>query len=236
MSSPNKLSVLIAHHAPLMRFGLSKLVQSNPRFTVVGETDDAPVGLRLFAELKPNLVVLSLTLRHGDGLSLLKHFRKLDGRAFSLVVTARDDSLSIQRAFKAGARGYVVTQDQTAEVLKALEQIAAGELYVSESVARGLLQMLSRGTVGTMRDTCGLLSDRELQVFRLIGSGLGTSGVASELHLSVKTIETHRQRIKQKLGLANGTELTHRAAAWMMEATRERIGGNGRRKSPARSR
>ena len=227
MSSPNKLSVLIVHHAPLMRFGLTKLVQSNRQFRVIGDTGEAPVARRLFAELRPNLTVLSLTLQHGDGISLLKDFRKLNPAASSLVVTARNDSLSVQRALKAAARGYVVAEDETAEVLHALERVAAGELYASGTVARGLLQMLANGSVETPRDACGQLSDRELQVFRLIGSGFGTSRVAMELQLSVKTIETHRQRIKQKLGLTNGTELTRRATEWMMEAARRRGRPNG---------
>jgi DNA-binding NarL/FixJ family response regulator len=222
MSSPKRLSVLIAHHAPLMRFALTKLVQSSPRFRVAGESGEAPVVRRLFSELAPDLVILSLTLRHDDGFSLLKDFRKMNPAARALVVTARQDSLSIQRAFKAGARGYIVTEDETAEVLSALRRVAAGELYASDSVARGLLQMLAAGSVETRRNECDGLSDRELQVFRLIGSGLGTSRVASELQVSVKTIETHRQRIKEKLGLTNGAELTRRAVDWLLSAARER--------------
>ena len=227
MHSPKKLSVLIVHHSPLMRFALTTLIKSSRQFKVVGETGEAPVARRLFAESGAELVVLSLTLHRGDGIALLKDFKKMNPRAHALVVTAREDSLSVQRAFKAGARGYVVTEDEATEVLHALERIAAGELYASGTVARGLLQMLASGLVETPRDTCGQLSDRELQVFRLIGTGLGTSRVASELQLSVKTIETHRQRIKQKLGLTNGTELTRRAAEWMLSATRERAKLNG---------
>ena len=222
MVSLKKLTVLIVHHAPVMRFGLTALIKSNPHFKVIGETGEAPVARRLFADGAPDLVVLSLTLQHGDGIVLLKDLRKLNPTACALVVTARHDSLSVQRAFKAGARGYVVTEDETAEVLHALEEIAAGELYASGTVARGLLQMLANGSVEMRQDACAQLSDRELQVFRLIGSGFGTSRVATELQLSVKTIETHRQRIKQKLGLTNSTELTRRAAEWMMDAARKR--------------
>jgi DNA-binding NarL/FixJ family response regulator len=222
MSSPKRLSVLIAHHSPLMRFALTKLVQSSSRFRVAGESGEAPVIRRLFSELAPDLVILSLTLRHDDGFSLLKDFRKMNPKARALVVTARQDSLSIQRAFKAGARGYIVTEDETTEVLSALQRVAAGDLYASDSVARGLLQMLATGSVETRHNECHGLSDRELQVFRLIGSGLGTARVASELQVSVKTIETHRQRIKQKLGLTNGAELTRRAVEWLLSAARER--------------
>ena len=222
MSSIKKLSVLILHHSPLMRFGLTTLIASSRCFKVLGDTGEATVARRLFTENTPDLVVLSLTLHHGDGIALLKDFKKMNPAARALVVTARNDSLSVQRAFKAGARGYVVTEDETAEVLHALERIAAGELYASSTVARGLLQMLASGLVETPRDGCSQLSDRELQVFRLIGSGFGTSRVANELQLSVKTIETHRQRIKQKLGLTNGMELTRRAAEWMLTAARNR--------------
>ena len=227
MSPPKKLSVLIAHRAPLMRFALTTLVRSDARFRVVGESGEAPVIRRLFAEHAPQLVILGLTLQHGDGFSLLKDFRKMNRASAALVVTARTDSLSVQRAFKSGARGYVVATDQPEEILLALEKLIAGELYASGSVSRGLLQMLANGSVEARRDACGDLSDRELQVFRLLGSGLGSSRVAQELHLSVKTIETHRQRIKQKLGLTNGAELTRRATDWIVTAARERAISNG---------
>ncbi len=234
MVSLKKLSVLIVHHAPLTRFGLTTLIKASRRFKLIGHTGEAPVARQMFTENAPELVVLSLTLQRGDGIALLKDFKKLNPAAHALVVTARSDALSVQRAFKAGARGYIVTEDETAEVLHALERIVAGELYASGTVARGLLQMLASGMVETPRDDCGQLSDRELQVFRLIGSGFGTSRVATELHLSVKTIETHRQRIKQKLGLTNGTELTRRAAEWMMDAARNRASSNGARRFSAR--
>ena len=236
MPPPKKLSVLIVHHAPLVRFGLAALIRSNRRFRLVGETGAAPMARRLFSEEKPDLVLLSLTLQHGDGISLLKDFRKLNPVARVVTVTARQDSLSVQRAFKARARGYIITEDETTEVLTALERVAAGEMYASATVARALLQMLANGSVETHGNAFAHLSDRELQVFRLIGNGFGTSRVAAELQLSVKTIETHRQRIKQKLGLTNGTELTQRAVAFQLQAARERIAGNGQRESPARLR
>ena len=227
MISPKTLSVLVVHHAPVTRFGLTALLKSSRGFKVIGETSSAPAARRLFSEIQPDLAILSLTLQHGDGISLLRDFRKMNRAARTLVLTAREDPLSVQRAFRAGARGYVVTQDETSEVLRALERIAAGELYASPAVARALLQMLARGSVETPRDRCAQLSDRELQVFRLIGSGLGTSGLAKELQLSVKTIETHRQHIKQKLGLTKGAELTRQAADWMRAAARGRIKHNG---------
>ena len=223
MISPKTLSVLVVHHAPVTRFGLTILLKSSRGFKVVGETGSAPVARRLFTEIQPDLVILSLTLQHGDGISLLRDFRKMNRAARTVVLTAREDPLSVQRAFRSGACGYVVTQDETTEVLHALGRIAAGELYVSATVARRFLQMLASGLMETPRDPCAQLSDRELQVFRLIGSGLGTSRVAKELHLSVKTIETHRQRIKHKLGLIKGMELTRQAADWIRSAAHSRM-------------
>ena len=181
MVSLKKWRVLVAHSQPVTRFGLVALIRSSKLFQVCAETGEAPVARRLFAESRPDLVVLNLTLRHGDGIELIKDFRKQDPAVRALVVTARTDTLSLQRAFKAGARGYIVTQDETAEVLQALERIASGELYTSGTVARGLLEMLAAGTVEPRKSEGSNLSDRELQVFRLIGSGLGTSRVATEL-------------------------------------------------------
>ena len=137
MTRPRQLSVLIVHHAPVTRFGLTTLLKSNRGFKVVGQTSSAPVARGLFREIQPDLVILSLTLQHGDGISLLRDFRKMNPAARSLVLTARDDALSVQRAFRAGACGYIETHDETSEVLHALERIAAGELYVSATVARG---------------------------------------------------------------------------------------------------
>ena len=129
MVSLKKARVLIVHSQPVMRFGLVALIRSSKHFQICAETGEAPVARRLFAEHRPDLVVLNLTLHHGDGIALIKDFKKLNPAARTLVVTARNDTLSLQRVFKAGARGYVVTQDETVEVLHALERIASGELY-----------------------------------------------------------------------------------------------------------
>jgi DNA-binding NarL/FixJ family response regulator len=223
MISPKQLSVLIVHHAPVTRFGLTSLLKSNRGFKVVGQTSSAPVARGLFAEIQPDLVILSLTLQHGDGISLLRDFKKMNRAARALVLTARQDALSLQRAFRAGACGYVVAEDETSEVLHALERIATGKFYASATVACALLQMLARGSIETPQDRYAQLSDRELQVFRLIGSGLGTSRVAKELQLSIKTIETHRQHIKQKLGLTKAPELSRRAAEWIRSAAHSRM-------------
>ena len=222
-----KQPVLIAHYAPVTRLGLATLIRSSRQFTLAGATGHAPTARQAFCERKPELAVLSLKLHEGDGISLLKDFKKMDHRVPTLVLSQRTDALSVQRAFKAGARGYVGTVDETTEVLQALELISRGGLYASTNVAHGLLEMLATGTVETRRNGYGQLSDRELQVFRLIGRGIGTTRIAQELHLSVKTIETHRLRIKHKLGIDHSSELTRRATEWLMEQARRRAGLDG---------
>src|SRR6266704_176823 len=127
MVSLKKARVLIVHSQPVMRFGLVALIRSSKHFQVCAETGEAPVARRLFAEHRPDLVVLNLTLHHGDGIALIKDFRKLNPVARTLVVTARIDALFRRRVFKAGAGRYVVTQDESAEVLHALERLARGE-------------------------------------------------------------------------------------------------------------
>jgi DNA-binding NarL/FixJ family response regulator len=168
------------------------------------------------------VVVLGLTLQHGDGIGLLKDFRKSSASIRTLVLSDRTDALSVHRAFRAGARGYLVAHDDISEIPRAIKQILAGEFYASPSVGRLLLQVLAKG--GTLPACAELsqLSDRELQIFGMIGRGLGASHVAKDLHLSVKTIETHRMRIKHKLGLRTGAELNRRAENWLMSQMRKR--------------
>jgi DNA-binding NarL/FixJ family response regulator len=134
----------------------------------------------------------------------------------------RTDTLSVQRAFRAGARGYMVTHDDMSEIPRALAEILSGEFYASPSVARLLLQVLAEGKMTPAGGELDQLSDRELQIFGMIGRGLGASRIANELHLSVKTIETHRMRIKQKLGLRSGPDLNEHAANWLTSQMRKR--------------
>lgn len=230
MVPPRQQLVLIAHYAPVTLFGLAALIRSARKFALAGATGHAPTARQMFCERPPQLAIVSLTLQGGDGFSLLKDFKKIDCAVPALVVSQRTDALSVQRAFKAGARGYVGTLDDTDEVLHALELISAGRLYASPNIAHGLLEMLSAGTVEATRASYGHLSDRELEVFRLIGRGIGTSRIAQELHLSVKTIETHRERIKHKLNIRHSSELARCATEWLLEQTRKRIGLSVRRK------
>jgi DNA-binding NarL/FixJ family response regulator len=215
--------VLIVHSAPLTRFGLVRLIDASGRFEVCAETDDAPIARELFVQHRPQIIVLGLTLRGGDGIELIKDFRKLNLLAGTLVLSAREDAFSMQRAFRAGARGYLVTGDDVLEILTALDQISAGNLYASASVLRRLLENLANGEIESVTSELQHLSDRELQVFSLIGRGFGASRLANELHLSVKTIETYQMHIKEKLGLPSAAELSQKATKWMVASVRRNL-------------
>jgi DNA-binding NarL/FixJ family response regulator len=217
--------VLIVHGSPVMRLGLSALLRSFRCFRLCAQTDNVPEACELFSRHRPDVVVLGLTLRNGDGIGLIKDFKKSTANVRTLVLSDRTDALSVQRTFRAGARGYMVTHDDISEIPRAIAQILSGEIYASPSVARLVLQVFADGKLMPARAELTQLSDRELQVFGLIGRGLGPSRVALELHLSVKTIETHQMRIKQKLGLHSGADLNRRAENWLMTQMRKRDRG-----------
>jgi DNA-binding NarL/FixJ family response regulator len=218
-----KTKVLIVHRVPLIRFGLARMIGSSGGFEVCAETDDAPTARQLFVEHRPQIVVLGLALRRGDGIELIKDFRKLNAHAGTVVLSAHEDALSMQRAFRAGVRGYLVTADDIAEILIAFDQILSGDLYASPTVWRRLLENLANGAIESVTSELKTLSDRELQIFSLIGRGFGASRLANELHLSVKTIETHQMHIKEKLGLHSAVELSEKATRLMVASVRRNL-------------
>jgi len=223
MGALTKTKVLIVHSVPLIRFGLARLIDVSGRFTVCAETDDAPTARELFVQHQPQIVVLGLTLRGGDGIELIKDFRKLNISAGTLVLSGAEDAFSMRRVFPAGAHGYLVMHDDVSEVLTALDQVSTGNLYASASAARRLLENLANGPIEFVASKLKTLSDRELQVFSLIGRGFGATRLANELHLSVKTIETHQMHIKEKLLLRSAAELSEKASRWMVESVRQNL-------------
>lgn len=223
MNVAGKINTLIIHHVPLVRSGLVALMEATGRFDVCGETDDAPTGREMFLKHQPYVVALGLTLRRGDGIDLIKDFRKINTAARLLVVSVREDLLNIQRAFRAGTHGYFALEDDSSEVLQAFSRISEGHLYASASVTLQLLKSLATNEIEPARSEVKALSDRELQVFSLIGRGFGASRLATELHLSVKTIETHQAHIKEKLGLQNAPELSEKATHWVLQSMRRNL-------------
>jgi DNA-binding NarL/FixJ family response regulator len=218
-----KAKVLIVHNVALTRFGLVRLIEPTRRFQICAETNDAPMARELFARHQPEIVVLGFTLRGGDGIELIKDFRKLNPAACTVVLSARKDEFSIQRALRAGACGYLLDEDDIPEILMALDEVSSGNLYTSPSVARRLLESLAIGAIEPVRSELKILSDRELEVFSLIGRGFGVTRLASELHLSVKTVETYQTRIKEKLGLRSAAELSEKATRRMVQSIRQNL-------------
>jgi DNA-binding NarL/FixJ family response regulator len=218
-----KARVLIVHHTPLVRSGFAALVEANDRFAVCAQTDDAPTAREMFVQHQPQLVALGLTLHRGSGIELIKDFRRFNRAARLLVLSAREDPLSVQRAFRAGTHGYLALEDDFSEVIRALSRISEGHLYASATIIRRLLKSLATNEIEPARSEVKALSDRELQVFSLIGRGFGATKLATELHLSVKTIETYQAHIKQKLGLRSAAELSEKAAHWALNSMRRNV-------------
>jgi len=209
MASPRKARVLVVDAEPVSRCGLVYLLNSHARLRVVGEAEALPLARELCARHQPELVVLDSLL--GDGVEFIREVKRFSPHGRVVVFTAHADALSVTRAFKAGATGYVTRRDSVAALMSAVLGALDGERHCAPCVQRVLMEQLACGGVEVRGSAESVLSDRELQVYRLLGQGLKARGVAAELRVSVKTVETHVQRIKTKLGLANGGELQRRA-------------------------
>jgi DNA-binding NarL/FixJ family response regulator len=198
--------VLLVDDHPVMRMELRMVLEPSGKFKVCGEASTVAEGRELAEQLKPDFVVLDLLLGGRDGMELIPDILAAHPAAYILIYSSQDELRHARRALQAGARGYVSKTTSLPEVLAALEALARGELHVSAAVQRALVQEAARGNA-TAANPLDNLSNRELQVFRLLGSGLGTEAVADELRLSAKTVGTYRERLKDKLGLENAREL-----------------------------
>ena len=201
--------MLVADAEPFARCGLVHLINSHPKLHVCAEAETLALTRELCSRLKPAVLVLDPAM--GDGFSFIKDLQRWSRGTRVVVFTGTSDAFAVQQAFKAGACGFVTRRDPVSALIAAVVGALGGERHVGPHVEHLLLENLASGAVELRRDELAALSNRELQVFRLLGSGLGTRAVAEELSLSVKTVETHRQRIKEKLHVQNGAELHRRA-------------------------
>lgn len=209
MRVARKAAVVVADAQPVARAGLVHLINSDPRLQVCAEVDDASRVLALCQKLRPRVLVLDPAM--GDGFALIKDVPVWCAETRTVVFSAMSDALAVQRAFKAGACGYVTRHDPVEALLAAVLGALEGRRVVGPQIEDLLLASLASGAVELRDSEAAVLSDRELQIFCLIGDGLGTRAVAERLRVSVKTVETHRERIKDKLQLRSGTELQRRA-------------------------
>jgi DNA-binding NarL/FixJ family response regulator len=209
-----KRTVFIVDDHPIVRQGLALLINREPDLAVCGDAEEAASALRLIEELKPDLVIVDISLNGPDGLDLLKDIRARDQSLPVLILSMLDELLYAERGLRAGANGYIMKQQATEQVLIAIRRILDGEIYVSERMANKMLHLFVGGSPAEPSSPVADLTDRELEVFRLIGGGHGTRQIAEELHLSVKTVESYQAHIKEKLLLKNGRELVQRAIQW----------------------
>lgn len=212
---PRRRRIVIVDDHPILRKGLAMVIDQEQDLLVAGEAEDAAAGLRMVEALIPDVVIVDLSLPGVDGIELIKTLKARHREVPALVVSMHDENLYAERALRAGARGYIVKQEAVDNVLVAIRKVLRGEIFVSDRIATRMVESLIGGDRKGANSPLDLLSDRELTVFRMIGQGLGTRGIAESLHLSVKTVESHRSHIKVKLQLASGVELVKHAVGWV---------------------
>jgi DNA-binding NarL/FixJ family response regulator len=213
---PAKKRIMVVDDHPIVRQGLALLINREPDLVVCGEAQEAMGAMHVLSSSRPDVLIVDISLSGPDGIDLLKNIRTTHPTLPVLILSMHDESVYAERALRAGANGYIMKQEATENVLVAVRRILSGEIYVSARIANQMLRHYITGS-GTLRDSSiADLSDRELEVFRLIGEGHGTRQIAEKLHLSVKTVESYQAHIKEKLSLRSSRELMQRAIQWNM--------------------
>jgi DNA-binding NarL/FixJ family response regulator len=208
-----KKKILIVEDHPIVMEGITRLINSMEKLTVCAGTykgEDVP---GLIKSKKPDLIIMDLVLKDGNGLNLIKDLKISYPEILILVVSMKDEKIYAERALKAGAKGYIMKGESTSKIINAVKEILKGRIYLSENMKSSLLEKYMSGAKHTT-EPLDVLSDRELEVFKLIGQGIGTSEIADKMNLSSKTIETYYSKIKKKLFLKNFRELTRAAFEW----------------------
>jgi len=211
-----KKRILVVDDHPIIRQGLALMLNREADLVVCGEAEDATGAMLVMASARPDILIVDISLNGPDGLDLLKNIRTTHPALPVLILSMHDESIYAERALRAGANGYIMKQEATEKVLVAIRRILNGEIYVSESIANKMLKHYITGASSLKNSSISDLSDRELEVFRLIGEGHGTRQIAEELHLSIKTVESYQAHIKDKLSLRSARELMQHAIQWNM--------------------
>jgi DNA-binding NarL/FixJ family response regulator len=214
--------VLLVDDHPIVRQGLAQLINQEPDLLVSAEVATARQALDLLDRpgAAPDIAIVDISLEDRSGIELIKEIRARWPQLPILVLSMHDEALYAERALRAGARGYIMKQEATDRVMTAIRKVLAGEIYVGERIAARLLGQLVSSGGGPSISPLRRLSDRELEIFTMIGRGLGTREIASKLFLSIKTVEAHREHIKEKLQLRSGTELMRAAVQYVLELPR----------------
>lgn len=215
-----KTRIFIVDDHPLLRRGLAELINREADMVFCGEAEDSPSAMKSIAQIKPDLVIVDISLKGYNGIELIKNIKAFDQKIQVLVLSMHDESVYAMRVLKAGAKAYVMKQEVVDKVMEAVRRIRAGKVFVSERVASRMLDQVVVGGDPAPDSPVDLLSDRELEIVNMIGSGLPTREIAGKLHISIKTVESHRARIKEKLNLQNAIQLVQFCVRWVEEGAK----------------
>ena len=220
-TNENKTQVLIVDDHPVIRDGLTTIINHERDLNVCGQAEDAYIALKAVAELKPDIVVTDISLKSSDGIELTKNIKARHPRLPVIIFSVHDEFIYAERALLAGAKSYLMKDSLSENIVKAIRAVLKGEIFVSDAISKKFLHKVARDKADTAKTPIENLSDREFEVFRLIGEGLKASQIANQLHLSIKTIETYRGRIKEKLNLDNAGELLQYSIKWAKNKDKE---------------
>lgn len=215
MKKIKKSKILIVDDHPIMRRGLAELINLEKDLVVCGEAESIQTALEFIKLHEPQVVLVDLSLKNESGLELIKDIKTRFPSVLMLVLSMHDEGFYAERTLRAGAKGYIMKHQATSQVLVAIRRILSGEVYLSDAISSKILRNFTGEGSKKSKTSVDQLSDRELEVFRLIGSGLGTRQIAERLSRSIKTVETYREHIKLKLDLKDSSELVQHAIQWL---------------------
>ncbi|HRI88089.1 MAG TPA: response regulator transcription factor [Candidatus Hydrogenedentes bacterium] len=213
MQRPYK--VLLVDDHPIIRQGLAELINREADMTVCAQAESGAAAIDLTEESQPDLALVDISLDDMNGLVLIKSLKSRQRNLRVLVLSMHDETLYAERALRAGAHGYIMKREAPTRVITGIRRVLSGEVYLSDELSARIMRKFANGSDGADESPVARLSDRELEVYNHIGQGLKTSQIASKLNLSVKTIETYREHIKEKLSLNDATELVQSAIKWV---------------------
>ena len=208
------IKVLLVDDHPLVREGLVNLISQEADLQICGEAGNEPEALELIRTVQPDVAIVDISLETGSGIELIKSIKAMFPTVTVLVLSMHDESLYAERALRAGARGYVMKSEAAKKVIQAIRSVLAGQLYVSDKIAALMAEKFVEGRLAATASPIEQLSNRELEVFQLLGLGHNTRQIADHLHVGFKTVQSYCARIKEKLKLANATELLREAIRW----------------------
>lgn len=210
---PPKIKILLVDDHPLVREGVANLIHQQPDLEVCGEAGSQPQALQLIGTMQPDIAIVDISLENGSGLELMKSIKSMYPGVAMLALSMHDESLYAERALRAGARGYLMKREAAKKVIQGIRAVLAGQMFISEKVSAIMTERFVEGRT-TAASPVELLSDRELEVFQLLGRGQSTRQIAEHLNVGFKTVQAYCARIKEKLQLANATELLRAAMQW----------------------